>query len=124
MVGSIARCQQAQLWHLLSEHATHANRNASVTCPGWLLGVLMKARQLIQKASYDPAEVKALGQAFDDAWERLAPSISSRPEAINAARLKLADTILDLAKHDVFDPKWLADAAFQIMHSQASRFRP
>jgi hypothetical protein len=83
----------------------------------------MKARQLIQKASYDPAEVKALGQAFDDAWERLAPSISSRPEAINAARLKLADTILDLAKHDVFDPKWLADATFQIMHSRTSRFR-
>jgi hypothetical protein len=31
-------------------------------------GILMKARQLIQNASYDPAKVKALGQAFDDAW--------------------------------------------------------
>jgi hypothetical protein len=83
----------------------------------------MKARQLIQKASYDPAEVKALWQGFDDAWERLAPSISSRSEAINAARLKHADTILNLAKHNVFDPKWLADAALQIMHSHASRFQ-
>jgi hypothetical protein len=74
----------------------------------------MKARELLQKASYDPAEVKALGQAFDDAWERLAPSISSRPEAINAARLKLADTILNLAKHNAFDPKWLAFSCFEI----------
>jgi hypothetical protein len=83
----------------------------------------MKARQLIQNASIDPAEVKALERAFDDAWERLAPCISSRAVAIDAARIKLADTLLDLAKHNVFDPKWLADAALQLMHSHASRFQ-
>ena len=78
----------------------------------------MEARKAIQSASYGPSEVKALGEAFDDAWGRVAPSISSRPAAVNAARLKLAGVLLGLAKDGNFDPTWLADAAVQLMQSQ------
>jgi hypothetical protein len=83
----------------------------------------MKARQLIQQASYGPDEVRAMGQALDDAWARIAPSVDDRPAAIDAARLKLADIILDLARQGNFDPGWLAETAVLVMASQL-RFQP
>jgi hypothetical protein len=78
----------------------------------------MEARKAIHNASYGPSELKALGEAFDDAWLRVAPSISSRAAAVDAARLKLADILLALAKQGNFDPKWLADTAVHMMTSQ------
>ena len=84
----------------------------------------MKARQLIANGSYGPDQLKALGKAFDDAWGRLAPTVSGRPNGIEAARLKLADVVLSLAKNGNFDPQWLADTAVQLMRSRWSSSRP
>jgi hypothetical protein len=79
----------------------------------------MKARRLVASGSYGPDQLKALGKAFDDAWGRLAPNVSSRPKAIEAARLKLAEIVLGLAKQGNFDPQWLADAAVQVVRSRS-----
>jgi hypothetical protein len=68
--------------------------------------------------------LRALGRAFDDAWERLAPSVGSSPEAIEAARFALADIVLGLAKNGSLDPEWLADAAVQVMLSRSSGLGP
>jgi hypothetical protein len=84
----------------------------------------MKARRLIENASYDPDQVKAMGRALDDAWSQIAPTIDDRPEAIQAARFALADIILGLAKHGNFDPKWLADTAVKVMLSGTSTPAP
>src|SRR6185437_10710251 len=84
-----------------------------------LLGTRMKARRLIENASYAPDQLKALGQAFDDAWERIAPSVSSTPEAIEAARFALADIVLGLAKNGSLDPRWLAETAVHVMLSRS-----
>ena len=84
----------------------------------------MKARQLIASGSYGPDQLKALGKAFDDAWGRLAPAVSGRPKAIEAARLRLADIVLGLAKSGNFDSQWLADTAVQAMRSRSSSHRP
>jgi hypothetical protein len=84
----------------------------------------MKARRLLESASYDPDQLKALGEAFDDAWARISPNISSRAEAIEAARLALADVVLGLAKNGNLDPNHLADAAVQVMASRLSRYQP
>ena len=84
---------------------------------------LMKARQLVASGSYDPDQLKALGQAFDDAWARIAPSVSQRPKAIEAKRLKLADIVLSLARTGNFDPRWLADTAVQLMLSRSPNDR-
>jgi hypothetical protein len=81
----------------------------------------MKARQLIESATYYPDQVKALGQAFDAAWARIGPTISSRAHAIEAARLRLANIVLGLAKAGNFDPQQLADAAVQQMLAAAKR---
>jgi hypothetical protein len=85
----------------------------------------MKARQLIANSSFGPDEVKAMGQALDDAWAKLAPSVDDRPEAIEAARFALANIILSLGAQGNFDPERLADAAVQSMLSRSSRlFHP
>jgi hypothetical protein len=83
----------------------------------------MKARRLIENASYGPSQLKVFGKAFDEAWERIASSVSSRPAAVEAARFALADIVLGLAKHGHFDQRWLADTAVQLMltHSWRSR---
>jgi hypothetical protein len=47
----------------------------------------MKARKLIEGASYDPAQVKALGEAFDAAWKHVAPGVRDNPAAHEAARM-------------------------------------
>jgi hypothetical protein len=78
----------------------------------------MEARRLIEKAPYDPSQLEALGEAFDNAWERIAPSVSTRPEDVEAASLQLADAILSFAEKGVFDPGWLADTAVLIMASR------
>lgn len=84
----------------------------------------MKARRLLENASYGPDQLKAFGAAFDDAWERIAPSVSSSPEAIEAARFALADVILGLAKNGSFDPQSLADTAVQVMLTPPQKLGP
>jgi hypothetical protein len=81
------------------------------------------ARQTIENAPYAPDQVKALEKAFDEAWARIAPSVGDRPEAVQAAQIKLADNILNLARYGNFDSRWLADTAARMMISRASRFR-
>jgi hypothetical protein len=87
------------------------------------LGKPVKARQLIAHASYDPDQLKALGKAFDDAWTQVAPHISNRATAIEAARLTLADIILGSAKTGTLDPQQLADAAVRRMLASIKKRR-
>ena len=76
----------------------------------------MKARSLFtDSAAYGPEELKKLFKAFDDAWDVLAPEVSGRPEAIEAARMRLANIILGLASNGTIDPEQLARMAVGIM---------
>jgi hypothetical protein len=84
----------------------------------------MKARRLIANASYSPDQLTALGKAFDHAWGRISPNVSSRPTAIEASRLKLAEIILSLARQGRFDPQWLADTAVQAMLAPPQKLKP
>jgi hypothetical protein len=58
----------------------------------------MKARQLMGGAAYSADALKVIFQAFDDAWAEVAPDVSARASAIEAARLSLATIVLSLAK--------------------------
>jgi hypothetical protein len=75
----------------------------------------MKARQLINNASYGPERLKALFQAFDDAWEELAEDFGDNTLAKQAARLKLANVILDLGRDGGHDPESIKTAALKTM---------
>ena len=69
-----------------------------------LAGAWMKARKLLSNANFDPAALQAIGKAFDDAWDQVSPYVDSRPEAIGAARLKLAEIMLGITRCGTRDP--------------------
>lgn len=73
----------------------------------------MRARQLVGSVSYSPDELKVLFEAFDGAWDAVAPNYS--PDATEAGRIKLANVILGLAKGRKLDAATLKAVAIQIM---------
>jgi hypothetical protein len=83
----------------------------------------MKARQLIANAIYDPDELNTIRMAFDAAWEQIAPEVDAKPEAIEAARLKLAEIVLSLTRNGTKDPQQLTDAAVRLMLSDPTPFQ-
>lgn len=75
----------------------------------------MRARQLIDGASFGPDALKAIGDAFDAAWAEIAGGFGTDPVAIEAARLKLANAVLSVASEDSRDVEVLKRAARQVM---------
>jgi hypothetical protein len=76
----------------------------------------MKARTLVAGASFGPDQIKVLTRAFDEAWVLVGPSVSARPEAIEAARTRLATLILGLGqKAGKLDAEQLRDDAVHLM---------
>jgi hypothetical protein len=73
----------------------------------------MKARKLIDGASFGPDALKAIGKAFDDAWLEIAVNFGTDPLQIETARLKLAEAILSVANEDSRDAGALKRAALQ-----------
>ena len=75
----------------------------------------MKARQLIDGATYGPDALKVIGQAFDEAWRDIAGNFGDDPSEIEAARLKLAEAVLSVAHEDSRDVAALKSGALQAM---------
>ena len=77
-------------------------------------GTAMKARQLIEQSSLDQGTQKAIGHAFDEAWDDVASNFSD-PVAIEAARCKLANAILAVASETSRDVGVLKRAGLKAM---------
>lgn len=60
----------------------------------------MKARTILGGASHGPESLKDIYQAFDDAWAAIRPLVDETPLAQEAARIKLANFILSIAKDE------------------------
>jgi len=75
----------------------------------------MKARALIDGASYGPDALKVMGQAFDEAWSTIAGNFGSDPHDIEKARLRLAAALLSVATEDSRDVEALKRGALQAM---------
>jgi hypothetical protein len=67
----------------------------------------------LSNPTYDPEQVKVLGEAFDAAWEYIAAGIGDEPRSIEAARLRLADIILRLAGSRALNAQELKRAALK-----------
>jgi hypothetical protein len=93
---------------------THSG-GSTATCGSRLCERAMKAYQLIDGASYGPDAVKALGQAFDEAWANIAGNFGDDPADIERARLKLASALLSVASEDSRNVEVLKKAALQVM---------
>ena len=75
----------------------------------------MRARKLIDGASFGPETVRAMGQAFDQAWAEIAGHFGDSPTQIEDARLKLAEALLSLATDGSTDVAALRAGALQAM---------
>jgi hypothetical protein len=80
-----------------------------------LLGVEMKARQLMDGASYGPDALKVIGKAFDEAWQSVEGNFGNDPHDIERARLRLATALLSVASEDSRDAEALKRGALQAM---------
>ena len=73
----------------------------------------MKARRLIDGASFGPDTLRALGQAFDQAWEEIVGNFGDTQ--IENARLRLAEAMLSIATEGSTDVSALKTGALQEM---------
>ena len=75
----------------------------------------METRQPIDGACYGPEALKAIGQAFDEAWLQIAGNFGDDPGDIEKARLTLARAVLSIANEDSRDVRILRQAALERM---------
>jgi hypothetical protein len=75
----------------------------------------MKARRLIDGAAFGPETLKAMGEAFDQAWAEIAGNFGRSPDQIVNARLRLADAMLSIATEGNTDVNTLKRGALQAM---------
>jgi hypothetical protein len=75
----------------------------------------MKAEQLIDRASFGPDALQAIGQAFDAAWTEIAGNFGNDPQDIERARLRLARAMLSIADEGSRDVEMLKRAALEQM---------
>ena len=78
----------------------------------------MRAKQLIDGASYGPEALKVVCHAFDDAWNNIAGNFGDDPAIIEAARLKLANIILSFPHDKIRDAEQVKRSALQIFALQ------
>jgi len=73
----------------------------------------MSACQLIDTTTFGPEALKVIGKAFDAAWAEIASGVGTDPVAIEVARLKLANAVLNVADENSRDVEALKRAALQ-----------
>jgi hypothetical protein len=76
----------------------------------------MKARELIDGASFGPDALRVIGRAFDEAWASIAGNFSD--EQVVAARLRLATAVLAVADEDSRDAEALKERALAMMRTR------
>jgi hypothetical protein len=81
----------------------------------------MEARRLIDGASFGPDTLKALGQAFDEAWAEIAGNFGNDASEIETARLRLAEALLSIASEDSTEVASLKAGALHVMAEQYRR---
>jgi hypothetical protein len=73
-------------------------------------------KKLIGSGSYDPDTLRVLYEAFDNAWEQIAPDVGDRPDAIEAAQMKLSNIVMALATNGKpMDAETLTQDALDLM---------
>ncbi|MGE0768968.1 MAG: hypothetical protein AB7L90_21200 [Hyphomicrobiaceae bacterium] len=75
----------------------------------------MRARDLVEGASFDPATIKIMVDAFDSAWTSIAHKYQDVPKRTEAARLALAKAVLSVASETSTDAEALKTGALQAM---------
>ncbi len=77
----------------------------------------MKARQLIGSSIYGPRALQVVFQAFDGAWDDMAPHFGNDQRTIEQARKRLAHAILIVATEDSDDVESLKKDALRLIEA-------
>jgi hypothetical protein len=75
----------------------------------------MKARRLIDGATFGPETLKVMGEAFDLAWAEIAKNFGSGTTQIENARLRLAEAMISVTTEGAKDVAALKAGALQAM---------
>jgi len=75
----------------------------------------MGARRLVARASFGPDTIKAMGQAFDQAWAEIAFHFEGDPLIRDSARQSLAEAVLGAAGDSIPDVQGLKEASLRAM---------
>jgi hypothetical protein len=68
---------------------------------------------IVDTPSYGPEVLKAIAQAFDEAWANIAGNFGGEARAAETARSKLAEALLLAAREGNRDPEALKAAALE-----------
>src|SRR5215467_13253188 len=105
-------CQVARAWQGASPCPSTQLWN--VFCPS--SGELgMRAQRLIAGAAFAPPVVRAMEQAFDQAWAEIAGNFGDSASEIESARLSLARAMLSVATEVSTDVATLKTRALEMM---------
>ena len=74
-----------------------------------------RARLLISNASFVPETLKVLGEVFDEVWASVAPEFGDDPDDIEAARIRLATIVLELAQDGQLGPLQITRTASRLI---------
>ena len=74
-----------------------------------------RARQVITGASFDPEMLSVLAEVFDEVWASVQADYRQVPQHVEAARLSLASTIIELARDRQMDALQIARTASRLM---------
>ena len=75
----------------------------------------MKARKLIEGATFDPPTLAVIGEAFDRAWSDISHHFANGPEQVERARTRLAHAVLAVADGESREPESLKRQALEVM---------
>jgi hypothetical protein len=78
----------------------------------------MRARKLIEDATFGPDRLKEIGRAFDETWTEIAGSFGNDAQTIEGVRLRLATIVLALAKDGRLDRDQLKLLAMRALRQE------
>lgn len=84
----------------------------------------MKPRQIIENVAFGPEALRIVFEAYDEAWKSIEGNFGSDPATAEAARSRLANIVLTVARDGACDVGALKATALRLMaleHSMLTR---
>jgi hypothetical protein len=75
----------------------------------------MKPRQIIENAAFGPEALKIVFEAYDEAWKCIEGNFGGNPATAEAARSRLANIVLTIAREGASDAIDLKATALRLM---------
>jgi len=82
-----------------------------------------RVRNAIRPVSFEPGNLKVLGEIFDEVWRYEATNFADHPEWIEEARIRLATIRLDLGKDGQLGRDQIARTATRLIRAAAPKTR-